>query len=190
MGSWQNTDNLYLKYGNTKTTSENWGEYRMPGGTRVIEGLIDISTLSTIVSSSANILSDNLVFPNLQTSTGSPNSNTWFIEKVETVAETAISSTVATVSVGLIQDDRVTTPTSYSSALIATLVSSDGMTQGAVKTLSAGVTGAGNLVGQLSTLGAAASTGPYYITGSCTVAGTTGKLRVRIHYRGIGTITQ
>lgn len=185
MGNWQNTDNLYLKFGTTKAAAENWGEYKTTGGTRIIEGLLDISTLSTIASSGANILSDTLIF---SPSSGA-NSNSMFIEKVELVAETAMSSTVSTISIGLIQDDRVTTPTSYSSAIVASVAGAT-LVQGALVTLGATISTVGNLVGQLAATGPASSTGPYYLTGSVSNPNLTGKIRVRIHYRGIGTITQ
>ena len=192
--SWTNADQLYLKFGTSKTTAENWGDYVSPNGNRVIEGLVDISTLTT-VGSTVGILSDTVFFPpagNTSASTAlgiGANSNSWFIEKVELVAETAMSSTVATISLGLIQTDRATVPTSYSSALVAAVTGAT-LVQGALVTLGATITGAGNCVGQLATVGPLAATGPYYITGSCNTASITGKIRVRISYRGIGTITQ
>lgn len=187
--SWTNTDNLYIKFGTSKTTAENWGDYRMPGGSRVLEGLIDVSTLTTVVSSGVAILSDTILFPPAG-GTGGGNSNSWYIEKVETAVETAISSTVGTISVGLIQTDRVTVPTSYSSAILAALISSDNLaSSNGTQTYFRGTTGAGNFVG-ITMPTSAALVGPFYLTGTVTTAGLTGKLRVRIHYRGIGTITQ
>lgn len=185
MGNWTNSDTLFLKFGTTKANAENWGDYSMPGGFRIAEGLVDISTLSTVASSGVNILSDTLLFPQ----SSSANSNPWFIEKVELVTETAMSSTVSTVSIGLIQEDRVTTPTSYSSAIVASVAGAT-LVQGSVVTLSATISGAGNLVGQLSSIAWPSAVGPYYITGQVSNPNLTGKVRVRIHYRGIGVITE
>src|SRR6266576_3960009 len=104
-GNWLNNDNLYLEFGTTKAVVEPAGEFKQYGDNRVVEVLIDLTTLT----STAAIQSNTLFFP-------SGTSNI-FIEKVQMVTEVAAASGTS-FSVGLIQDDRSTIPTNYSTAFI------------------------------------------------------------------------
>jgi hypothetical protein len=184
--SWTNADGLYLKFGTSKTTAEVWGDYSIGEGNRVIEGLIDVSTLTT----SSVIQSDNLfVFP--AGGTGGANSNTWFIERVELMVETAVA-TITSLSIGLVQLDRSTTPSNYDHALVNAELTAALATVGdrqiyvGADSVPAGSTKGGTLIGSTP----AAATGPYYITAKIAGSAGTGKVRVRIYYRGIGTITK
>jgi len=167
---WLNPDNLYLKYGPKKATVDPAGDYKSFGANRVVEVLIDLTTLT----STAAIQSDNLIFPS---------GSGLFIEKVEAVLEvTATGGT--SFSVGLIQLDRATIPSGYSTAFInAETALADA---GDSITYNEDTTNAGGLIGSFP----AAATGPYYLTALTNGTWTAGKVRVRIYWHGVGTISQ
>lgn len=172
-GSWLNNDNLYIQYGTQKAVPETAGDYQSPAGNRIIEVLIDLTKLTT----TAAIQSNTTFFPD---------GSNFYIEQVEAVAETA-AATGTSFSVGLIQTDRATIPANYSTAFINAMTQSVMGTAGDKVTLTAGSTGAGGLIGTYP----ASATGPYYITAlSAGSTFTTGLIRVRILYHGIGTISQ
>src|SRR5579872_1668422 len=183
--NWTNKDGLFLKFGTDKTTSETAGEYASPGmPDRIVEFSLDLTTLST---SSATILSNNLIFP-------APPTGQMIISKVELYVETgATSGTSSTLKVGLIQMDRSTVPTNYDHAFINAETNAEMATAGdlllyvGADSVPAGSTHGGILIGSQP----ANATGPYYITAQAgTAVFTAGKVRIRIFYRGIGTITQ
>jgi hypothetical protein len=176
MGTWLNKDNLFLQFGTAKATSESAGEFKSYGASRIVEVLIDLTTLT----STAAIQSNTLLF-----GPGANSTNTFFIEKVELSVETA-SASGTSFSVGLIQLDRATIPTNYSTAFVNALINASTNAAGDLIVLSAGSTSAGGLIGSSPS----ATTGPYYITALSSGTYTTGLVRVRIYYRGIGTITQ
>ena len=176
--NWLNKDGLFIKYGTDQTIPEVAGEFALPGfPDRIVEFTIDLSTLST---STASILSDNLIFP-------APPSGQMVITKAELFVETAAASSGSgTLNVGLIQMDRATVPTNYDHAFINTETTAH-MTLGANITYTNGSSQAGILFGTSP----ANATGPYYITAQAgTAVFQSGKIRVRVYYRGIGTITQ
>lgn len=170
--NWNNPDGLFVQFGTDKALPENWGDYLAFGGNRVIEGLIDLTTLT----STATIQSNTTIFPS---GTG------LYIEQVEAVAETAAASGTS-FSVGLMQADRATIPSNYSTAFINAEVTASMTPAGKKVTYVNGTTHAGGLIGTT----AASATGPYYITALSSGTYTTGLIRVRIFYHGIGTITQ
>lgn len=172
--SWLNADGLYQKYGTDKATATTGGEFQNGGPSRIVEVLIDLTTLT----STAAIQSDVVFFP-------APPSGQLIIEKVEAYAETGAASGTS-FSVGLIQTDRSTIPSNYSTAFINAEVTATFASAGAAVTYTTGVSKAGGLIGSSP----ANATGPYYITALSSGTYSTGKIRVRIHYRGIGTITQ
>jgi len=182
--NWLNKDGLFLQFGTDKTTAENWGEYAIDGENRVVEGFLDLTTLST---GSASILSNNLIFP-------APPTGQMIIDRVELTVETAATSGGSpTLKVGLIQTDRSTVPSNYDHAFINGEVLTAMQTVGdrqiyvGSDSVPAGSTHGGTLIGSAP----ANATGPYYITaqaGSTTY--TAGKVRIKIYYHGIGTITQ
>jgi len=108
-----------------------------------------------------------------------------YIEKVEVIVETA-SASGTSFSVGLIQMDRATIPTNYSTAFVNALANASTNAVGDYVTLTAGSTSAGGLIGTYP----ANATGPYYLTALSSGTYTTGSVRVRIYYRGVGVITQ
>lgn len=173
-GSWNNNDGLYLLYGTAKATAETAGDYLAYGSNRVLEVLIDLTTLT----STAAIQSNTTFFP-------SPPTGQLYIERVELTVETA-SASGTSFSVGLIQADRSTIPTNYSTAFVNALINASTNAVGDYIVMSAGSTSAGGLIGTYP----AAATGPYYITALSSGTYTTGKVRLRIFYHGVGVITQ
>lgn len=171
-GNWLNSDNLYLQYGTSKATAETAGEFRSGGENRVFEFLLDLTTLTA----TAAIQSNTALFPS---GTGI------FIESVSATVETGAASGT-TFSVGLMQLDRTTIPANYSTAFINAEITAAMDTAGKKVTYINGTSKAGGLIGST----AAAATGPYYVTALSSGTYTTGKIRVRINYHGIGTISQ
>lgn len=171
--NWLNADGLFLQFGTDKAVSETAGEYLSYGGNRVVEVLIDLTTLT----STAAIQSNTELFPS---------GSNLFIEKVEAVAEVG-AATGTSFSVGLIQTDRATIPANYSTAFINAEVTASLADAGDSVTYNEDTANAGGLIGSFP----ASATGPYYITAlSAGSTFTTGKIRVRIYYHGVGTITQ
>lgn len=173
-GSWMNGDGLFVQYGTAKTTPETGGDYLSYGANRMIEVLIDLTTLT----STAAIQSNTTFFP-------APPSGQLYIEQVDVVVETA-SASGTSFSVGLIQADRSTIPSGYSTAFVNGLINASTNAVGDKVSMTAGSTSAGGLIGTFP----AAATGPYYISALSSGTYTTGKVRVRIFYHGVGTITQ
>lgn len=170
--NWTNKDGLFLQFGTDKATAETWGDYLSYGDNRVCEGLVDLTKLT----STAQILSNTTIFPS---------GTNWYIEQVQAVAETAAASGTS-FSIGLIQMDRATIPANYSTAFINAEVNASMTPAGKKVTYVNGTSNAGGLIGSSP----AAATGPYYITGLSSGTFTTGLIRVRIFYHGIGTISQ
>lgn len=172
MGNWLNKDTLFLQFGTDKATVEPGGDYMSYGANRVIEVQIDLTKLT----STAAIQANTLFFP--------AGSNL-YIEKVELTVETA-SAGGTSFSVGLIQKDRTTIPGGYSTAFVNALINASTNAVGDLITLSTGSTSAGGLIGSFP----AAATGPYYITALAAGTYSTGSVKVRIYYHGVGQITQ
>lgn len=173
--NWLNKDGLFLQFGTDKAIAETAGEFLSYGANRVVEVLIDLTTLT----STAAIQSNTEIF-------SAPPTGQLYIEKVEVTAEIG-AATGTSFSVGLIQADRATIPSGYSTALINAEVTATVATAGMAQTYFQNTTHAGGLIGSYP----AAATGPYYITAlSAGSAFTTGKVRVRVYYHGVGPITQ
>lgn len=168
--------NLFLQFGTDKAIPEQFGDYTNFGANRIIEGLLDLTLLST----TAIIISNTTFFPSLPT-------GELYIESVELIVEAAATtSTSATLSIGLIQSDRATVPTNYGTALVNALAQT-ALTPLATKvTLTGGSTGLGGLVGSQP----AVATAPYFLTAATgTGTFTAGKVRVRIAYHAINPTT-
>jgi len=172
--NWLNKDGLFVQFGTDKTANEAAGEFKMPGPNRIVEVRIDLTTLT----STAAVQSNTLFFP-------SPPTGQLYIEKVELTVETA-SAGGTSFSMGLIQHDRATIPSGYSTAFVNALVNASTNAVGDLITLTAGSTSAGGLIGSSP----ANATGPYYITALAAGTYTGGIIRARVYYHGIGSITQ
>lgn len=170
--NWINKDLLFLQYGTDKAAVDAGGDFKSYGTNRIAEVYIDLTTLT----STAAIQSNSLIFPS---------GSGIYIEKVEVVAEVGAASGTS-FSVGLIQMDRATIPSSYSTSIINAEVTATVATAGMAQTYYQNTTHAGGLIGSFP----ASATGPYYITALSSGTYTTGKVKVRVFYHGVGTISQ
>lgn len=197
-GSWLDNDGRFIQYGTQKTIPDPAGDYLNYGSERVIEVLIDLTSLTT----TAQVQSMTTFFPagyNI------------FIDKVEVVSDVA-SANGTSFSVGLgyfsgstyanITNNTETATaagvstqantgsypgiTSISdTAFVTALINSQTNTTGDLVTIVASTaTYAGAYLGTTSTT----TTHPNYITAKAAGTYTAGLMRVRIFYRGYGTI--
>ena len=166
-GTWLDPDGLYRKYGTAKATAAAGGDYLSFGDTREVDIKLDLTTLTSSAAVVAN--ADNIFFP-----------SDMLVEQVEVFVETgAVGGT--SFSVGVIQTDRSTTVSD--TAFVSALATASVNTAGDKVTLNVGSTSVGNKVG--TTTGTAG-----YISAKAVGTYTAGVVRVRIKYRGTGTITQ
>lgn len=162
--AWMNSDGLYVQYGTEKAVPTKGGDFSMPGQTRDLEYTIDLTTLTATPAIQANT---SFVAAGL------------FIESVEIDVEVAAVGGTS-LSVGLIGTDRstVASNTGFVNAIVTA-----SLTQGAKVILTGGSTGAGGYVGTTTpSLG--------YVTALAAGTFSAGRVKVRIRYRGYGTITQ
>lgn len=169
-GSWTNNDGLFLQYGTSKAVPTTAGDYLSYGEWRDIEFTVTLSSLTTSPTIIANttFLGTNV-----------------FLESVNINMETAAAGGTS-LSIGTMRLDRTT---SVSNINVVNALVTASMTQGASITMTGGSTSAGALVGTTVTT-AQLPDGAAYLT--ATVAGTysAGVAKIRLRYRGIGTITQ
>lgn len=165
--AWNNNDGLRIKYGTAKAVPGIAGDYLSYGDTRMIELTIDLTTLTT----TPVVQDDNTFFP-----------VNCFVEEV--IVDTEVSATGGTsFSVGLMGNDYSTVASN--TAFLAAAPIADHTTAGQKKSYTVGVTGVGAYVGTTNT---AVNSG--YISALAAGTYTAGRVKVRIRYRGIGTITQ
>lgn len=169
-GNWLDPDGLYRQYGTSKAVPTTAGDYLSYGEWRDIEFTVTLSALSTtpLIIANTTFLGTNV-----------------FLESVNVDMETAAVGGTS-LSIGTMRLDRSTTVSN--SNVVSALVTAS-MTAGASITMTGGSTSAGSLVGTTVTT-AQLPDGAAYLT--ATVAGTfsAGVAKVRLRYRGIGTITQ
>lgn len=196
-GSFLNTDGLLQQYGTQKANPEQGGDYRTPAGTRYVEVLIDLKSLTT----TSQVQSLTTFFPA---------GYNVFVEQVELIAEEASAGgTSFSVGLGYFSGSTYATittrsesstssaigTTSYSAsvpgitsisdtAFVSALVNASTNTLGDKITMTVGSSSVGGYVGAQSTT----TTQPNYITAKCAGTYTAGLIRVRIFYRGYGTI--
>lgn len=186
MGSWIDNDGRVLQYGPQKTLPATAGDFLSYGETREMEVNITLANLTT----TAIVQDLNAMFP--------AGSNV-FIEKV--VVETEVGMTVGSAtafSVGLgyltsgtyVTVGNATYPpitTISDTAFVNGALNATVTTPGQQNVLTTSSTGAGAYIGSSS----ATTNQQNYITAK-SVGGTYtgGVIKVRIYYRGIGTITQ
>lgn len=171
MGSWMNNDGLYLQYGTDKARATTMGDFMQPGETRQIEFTLTPSTLTTspVVQGNSCTLPSGV-----------------FIEEVETNVENVAPAGGTSISIGTLRADRSTVVSNTAILNAQALTSHDAVGETNVYNVgSAG--GGGGLLGTVTSF----TDGFAYISALC--AGTytgAGTIKVRIRYRGIGTITQ
>lgn len=189
IGSWMDNDGMLRQYGTQKAIPTTAGDYLAYGEMRVAEVTINLADLTT----TAQLAALTTFIP---TGVGQV-----FVEQVEIDTEVGMtvgSATAFSVGLGYV----VTPPASYSvvggrSLPAVTTISDTAFVNGALNAtvttagqktiLTAGSTGAGAYIGTASSTTNQAN----YITAK-SVGGTYtgGVVKVRIKYRGIGTITQ
>ena len=188
IGSWYDNDGLLRQYGTQKANPTTAGDYLSYGDTREIEVTITLANLTT----TANLIALTTFMP--------AGTNT-FIESVtlETDVGMVVASGATAISVGLgyipasptystIGNASLPSVTSISdTAFVNGALNATFTTPGQQSILTAGSTGAGAYIGSNSTT----TTQANYLTAK-SVGGTysAGSVKVRIRYRGIGTITQ
>lgn len=163
-GSWMNNDGLYIQYGTQKAVPTTAGDYLSYGEWRDIEFTLTLAgAAGTYIVGNTTFLGTNI-----------------FLESVNVSVETAAAGGT-TVAIGTRRLDR-TTDISTTNILAAT----------ATATLVAGynnTTTTGGLVGTTITTSQFPD-GAAYITYTTAGTYTNGVMKVRLRYRGIGTITQ
>jgi hypothetical protein len=170
-GSWLDPDGRYRLYGTDKAVPTTMGDYLSYGETRDIEFTLTPSTLTTTPAIQGN----TTFFP-----TGV------FVESVMTNVEGTPPAGGTSISIGTMRADRSTviSNTAFLNAQVLTSHDAAGETN-TYNVAAAG--GGGGLLGTITSF----TDGFAYITALC--AGTytgAGTMKVRIRYRGIGTITQ
>lgn len=166
-GNYMDSDGLFRQYGTSKAVPTTAGDYLSYGETRDIEFTVNLASLS----STPTILANTTFFP----------SNV-FVESVNVDVETAAAGGTS-LSIGTMRTDRSTSVsnTSFVNALVTA-----SMTAGASITMTGGSTSAGGAIGTTTSF----TDNGVYITGTVAGTFTAGTVKVRIRYRGIGTITQ
>jgi len=166
MGTWNNNDGLYIRFGTDEGKTGRSGEFGSPlFGTRVEEAIINLTDLNT---STNTVLDDNVRVPKNHR-----------IEKVEIYVDVAATSGgSATLDIGLIKPDR-TTEEDYD-GIVAALALASLNAKGKVVRIDLGSAGAGAL---LST--ELAPAGTLLTAKADTAVFTAGKIRVRIYLRAI-----
>jgi hypothetical protein len=129
----KNFDNLFVRYGTTEATSAKYGEYSTLGPERIYETKIDFSDFAAFGTNT--ILANETSLP-----LGS------HIERVIVEVETAFAGATATLSLGLIQEDRSTT-TGLGTTVLANAITVATLVNGAIIELKVGASFVGSLVG-------------------------------------------
>jgi len=168
MGTWNNNDGLYIRFGVDEGATGRSGEYGTPEfGTRVEEAIINLTSLNT---STYTVIDDFVRIPKDHR-----------IEKVELYTDVAATSTgAATFTLGTIKPDR-STEDDYDGLVLATATPLANINaKGEVVRLDVGSTGAGALIG-----GETATAGALLVARAGTEVYTAGKIRVRIYMRAV-----
>ena len=188
IGSWYDNDGLLRQYGAQKANPTTGGDYLSYGDTREIEVTLTLANLTTTATLAA-------LTTFIPVGVGQV-----FIEEV--TYDTEVGMTVGTATAFSVGIGNIVYPATYSTiggaslpaittindtAFINGALNATVTTAGQRTTLVTGSTGAGSLIGTASS----ATTVANYITAK-SVGGTYtgGVVKVRIRYRGIGTITQ
>lgn len=169
-GSWLDNTGMYRQYGTSKAVPTTAGDYLSYGEWRDIEFTVTLANLTTTAAIVANT-----------TSLGT----NIFIESVQIDMESAATGGTS-LSIGTMRYDR---STSVSDTNLVNALVTASMTAGAQITMTGGSTSAGALIGTTVTTSTFPD-GAAYITAKVAGTFTTGVAKVRIRYRGIGTITQ
>lgn len=170
-GNWLNPDGLYVQYGTSKAVPTTMGDYLSYGEWRDIEFTISLPTLTA----TPQIMGNTTFLP----------SNV-FIESVNVKTEIAATG-ASTLSVGTMRLDRVTPVSNVNLINVGLLANMDLAGEETTYTALATPAGGGTLIGTTTSF---TDNGVYISATGTATPFTTGVVKVRIRYRGIGTITQ
>lgn len=165
MANWYNNDGLLVKIGTSEAEVVRGGELNSFGSYQEIEQVIDLTTLT---SSAGTLLSDSnpgVVIP-----------KNFVVQEIVVINEVAATSSgSATLSLGLVrQSDRTTEIDNDGFIATAALATFD--TEGETNVLRVGSTGAGALVGKVTS-----ATYPGYLVANYgTAAFTAGRIKVTL----------
>lgn len=168
-GSWTNNDGLFIQYGTSKAVPTTAGDFLSYGEWRDIEFTL---TLSSLTASPA-IVANTTFLP-----------SGVFIESVQVKTEVA-GTTGTSISVGTMRADRSTVISNTALINAQVLTSHDAAGEENTYTVPA-AGGGGSLLGTTTSF----TDGFAYITALAAGTYGAGVVKVRIRYRGIGTITQ
>jgi len=168
-GSWMNNDGLYLQYGTQKAVPTTMGDYLSYGEWRDVEFTLNLATGSPLATAGTYIVGNTTFL-----------GTNIFLESVNVSVETAAAGGTS-VSLGTMRMDRTT---SISNTNILAAVADGTLVAGYNNT-----TYTGGLVGTTITT-AQLPDGAAYVTATTIGTHTAGSIKVRLRYRGIGTITQ
>lgn len=170
-GNWMNNDGLYLQYGTSKAVPTTAGDFLSLGEWRDIEFTLTLASLSA----TPLIIANTTFLP-----------SGVFIESVQTKIE-VVGAGASTLSIGTMRSDRTTSISNVNLINVAALTTLDLAGEEVTYTALATPAGGGALIGTTTSF----PDGFAYITATGTATPfTTGVVKVRIRYRGIGTITQ
>lgn len=183
-GFYIDNDGRFRQYGVSKAVPETGGDYLAYGETRMQEYTIDLTTLIA----TPLIQSYTTLFPG--------NNTQLFVEKVVIDVEVgATGGTSLSVGTGFMSGATTTnnlgvsvpavTPIS-NTAFVSALVTASIATAGQQITMTTGSTSAGGYIGTTS----ADQVHKNYVSALAVGTFATGRVKVRIFYRGLGTITQ
>jgi hypothetical protein len=168
-----NNDGLYLQYGTSKAVPTTAGDYLSLGETREIEFTL---TFASAVPAGQYVIANTTLVP-----------SGVFIEQVEMDVEVAAAGGTS-FSIGTCRADRTTTGTGGTAAgsFITGEVLATVTPAGKKVIYTAGTSAAGTAIGTTTSY----TDGFAYITVTTVGTFTNGVAKIRIKYRGIGTITQ
>jgi hypothetical protein len=178
-GSWLDNDGKFRQYGTSKAVAASGGDYLAWGDTREMEFTISLASLT-----SSPLVQEYTTF--------FPASNTQlFVEKVVIDVEVgAVGGTSISIGTGYMTPGTLTTPPAVTAisntAFVNALVTASINTAGQQITMTNGTTSAGGYIGTTS----ADQTHKNYITALASGTYSAGQIKVRIFYRGLGSITQ
>lgn len=171
-GNWMDGDGLYRQYGTSKAVPTTMGDYLSYGESREIEFTLTPSTLTATPA-----IQGNTTF--LPTGV--------FIESVETEAEATPPAGGTSISIGTMKADRTTAISNTALLQAQVLANHDSAGEYNKFNVAGGAGLGGALIGTITSF----TDGFAYITalaaGTYTGAGT---MKIRIRYRGTGTISQ
>lgn len=172
-GNWLDPDGLYRQFGTSKAVPTTAGDYLSYGETREIEFT---ATLAATAGGATTIIGNTTMFP-----------SGVFVEQVEMDVEVAAAGGTS-FSVGTMRADRTTTGSGGTAAgsFITGEVLATVTPAGKKVIYTAGTSAAGTAIGTTT----AFTDGFAYITLTNVGTFTNGVMKIRIKYRGIGTITQ